>query len=637
MHSWSGRSRPPASPRTATRPSSPSTPRPSLCLKRAPTRSWSSVTDSGGATPITVVGRLARRHRRRPADRRRRRRLLTATPASQLAGIGRRHLHRRQPTAPRPPTSPAPSTGATARRTASARRRHGGARRLRRRGQPHLRQARRLHHHDHRHRRRRLDGHPHRHGHRHRPRRSPARPTSFTAVEGQNTGLFVLATFTDPNTLATVADVNAELAVGGWGDGTPTTAGVTLVVQQIGVTPLTSDRSGRADLRGPRQPHLRRGNARGPARHPQRHHHDLGRRDHHADQPARRRRHRPRRPLTSSNGTEITGIEGITTGTVLLGTFTDANQGATVADFTTGGGSVVVNWGDGSAPQTLTAANLTAVGSPERRDLHRQRRRTPTPKRGPTPTPSRSPTTAARSPSSPARPSSPTRPLHPRRPSRPSAPIEAVDLPGSGVLAAAVQRPGRLVHRRQPHRAPLSDFTATIDWGDGTPMTAGTVSQPGGLGTAFIVSGSHTYAASGVTTGTGTSGTYPIQVFVIDVGGSRLTVDNTATVADIPIAAHRHTQSGDRQRPVDRHRRRHQRQPARLLRHLRSRSRHVTLFGHPASERHAASSSARSRPAATARGTSSPTCPLADGHYSITATAIDQFGETTVTVPPARS
>ena len=44
---------------------------------------------------------------------------------------------------------------------------------------------------------------------------------NFTAVEGKDTGLFVLATFTDPNTLATVADVNAVLAVGGWGDGSP--------------------------------------------------------------------------------------------------------------------------------------------------------------------------------------------------------------------------------------------------------------------------------------------------------------------------------------------------------------------------------------------------------------------------------
>ena len=69
--------------------------------------------------------------------------------------------------------------------------------------------------------------------------------------------------------------------------------------------------------------------------------------------------------------------------------------------------------------------------------------------------------------------------------------------------AAALQRAGRLVHRRQPRSRPIADFTATIDWGDGTPMTAGTVSQPGGVGTAYIVSGSHTYADSGVNGGTG--------------------------------------------------------------------------------------------------------------------------------------
>ena len=56
-------------------------------------------------------------------------------------------------------------------------------------------------------------------------------------------------------------------------------------------------------------------------------------------------------PLSSTNGAEISGIEGNTTGTVALGTFTDANQDATVADYTTLPGSVVVNWGDGSAPR----------------------------------------------------------------------------------------------------------------------------------------------------------------------------------------------------------------------------------------------------------------------------------------------
>jgi hypothetical protein len=78
--------------------------------------------------------------------------------------------------------------------------------------------------------------------------------------------------------------------------------------------------------------------------------------------------------------------------------------------------------------------------------------------------------------------------------------------------------------------APVGDFTATIDWGDGTPESAGTVAQPGGTGTAFVVAGSHTYADAGA------AGTYPIQVFVTDVGGSKLTIPNVAAVADNPIA-----------------------------------------------------------------------------------------------------
>ena len=81
----------------------------------------------------------------------------------------------------------------------------------------------------------------------------------------------------------------------------------------------------------------------------------------------------------------------------------------------------------------------------------------------------------------------------------------------------------------------IADFTATIDWGDGTPMTAGVISQPGGPGTAYIVSGSHTYADSGQTTGTGDIGLYTIQVFVVDDGGSKLTITNTANVADNSI------------------------------------------------------------------------------------------------------
>ena len=68
--------------------------------------------------------------------------------------------------------------------------------------------------------------------------------------------------------------------------------------------------------------------------------------------------------LTGTTGNAITGVEGSSTGTVLLGTFVDADQAAPVDDYTTGGGSVVVNWGDGSAPQSLAPSNLTPIGTP---------------------------------------------------------------------------------------------------------------------------------------------------------------------------------------------------------------------------------------------------------------------------------
>ena len=80
--------------------------------------------------------------------------------------------------------------------------------------------------------------------------------------------------------------------------------------------------------------------------------------------------------------------------------------------------------------------------------------------------------------------------------------------------------------------APVTDFKATIDWGDGTPQSAGTISQPGGPGTAFVITGSHTYGDAGVNGGVGT---FPITVHIKDAGGSVLTVPNTANVADIPI------------------------------------------------------------------------------------------------------
>jgi hypothetical protein len=60
------------------------------------------------------------------------------------------------------------------------------------------------------------------------------------------------------------------------------------------------------------------------------------------------------------------------------------------------------------------------------------------------------------------------------------------------------------------------DFTATIDWGDGSSTSNGTVSGSGG---SYSVSGSHTYAGTGY---------FTIKVHIVDDGGS--TADATTKV-----------------------------------------------------------------------------------------------------------
>jgi hypothetical protein len=68
---------------------------------------------------------------------------------------------------------------------------------------------------------------------------------------------------------------------------------------------------------------------------------------------------------------------------------------------------------------------------------------------------------------------------------------------------------------------PTSDFTTTVDWGDGTPASAGTVEKTSLAGT-FVVDGSHTYA---------TAGSHPFTVTVIAKGGGTATLSGTANVA----------------------------------------------------------------------------------------------------------
>jgi hypothetical protein len=72
-------------------------------------------------------------------------------------------------------------------------------------------------------------------------------------------------------------------------------------------------------------------------------------------------------------------------------------------------------------------------------------------------------------------------------------------------------------------QAKVADFTAAINWGDGT-SSAGTLTQT--AAGAFDVSGTHTYT---------TAGTKALTIAVTDEEGQTLSLTATATVAAAPI------------------------------------------------------------------------------------------------------
>src|SRR5207302_9223172 len=69
----------------------------------------------------------------------------------------------------------------------------------------------------------------------------------------------------------------------------------------------------------------------------------------------------------------------------------------------------------------------------------------------------------------------------------------------------------------------LSDYTATITWGDGQSST-GTISL--GAGGTFVVSGSHAYADEG---------SYTVSVQIADAGGASISTTGSATVGDAAL------------------------------------------------------------------------------------------------------
>jgi hypothetical protein len=82
-------------------------------------------------------------------------------------------------------------------------------------------------------------------------------------------------------------------------------------------------------------------------------------------------------------------------------------------------------------------------------------------------------------------------------------------------------------------RGQATDFVAQINWGDGTPLTTGTIARDPAKATptAFAITGTHTYAKPG---------TYPLTVQLTASKGQRVTVRSLAVVrgtAPAPIVA----------------------------------------------------------------------------------------------------
>jgi hypothetical protein len=101
-----------------------------------------------------------------------------------------------------------------------------------------------------------------------------------------------------------------------------------------------------------------------------------------------------------------------------------------------------------------------------------------------------------------------------------NAPALTNGVEGFTLLSAPVASSGVVATFTDADPTPaVSEFSATIDWGDGS-TSPGTIAASG---SGFSVSGSHQYAEDG---------SYPIKVAIKDVGGSAASATSSATVAE---------------------------------------------------------------------------------------------------------
>jgi hypothetical protein len=199
----------------------------------------------------------------------------------------------------------------------------------------------------------------------------------------------------------------------------------------------------------------------------------------------------------------LTGTEGaaIDTNAQPIATFTDANPSATFGDFT-----ATIDWGDGTPVMTGTVVSgstpgtFLVEGGPQTyaEDGKYTATVTITDIGG-------SQTTV-------------TSTVNVN-----DAPLTQTGMtgPSAGTAGTPINAPTVTFTDGNP-QAPLTDFKATINWGDGS-SSDGTVAVNTGPGGGFVVTGpAHTYQ---------NASTYTAAVEIDDVGGSKLVVRQTDTVA----------------------------------------------------------------------------------------------------------
>jgi ELWxxDGT repeat protein len=205
--------------------------------------------------------------------------------------------------------------------------------------------------------------------------------------------------------------------------------------------------------------------------------------------------------------------EGISTGAFTLATFTDSNANAPLSDFT-----ATVSWGDGGTDiLTSKTGNFVSEGNGVYAllEVHTYAEQSSSP----LPLSVQIGDAGGSSVSGSVTLTVADAPL-----SNPSfVNLRATEGLSTGRLGVATFHDANF-------RAPLSDFTATISWGDGSSTTlSGTTGGvfPLGFGNFALLSG-HTYAEEG---------TYTVSVQVLDVGGSSTAGSGTEVVGDAPLSA----------------------------------------------------------------------------------------------------